>query len=155
MSKLLGPIVKRMRQLGRDTTNTIQEFIGLDKGIEAIGASADDFDADINKLQQHVMDLSERWLRMYTEIQVLRAKKQEITSLPSIADRLADAIQILELQDEVMDVDYIQLARCILHTAPAQFGPAVKEVSSFIGGPEQLSALFIAIEMAMKLNSEE
>ena len=149
MSKQLGPVVKRMRQLGRDTNNTIQEFMGLNKGIEAVGASADSFDSDIDTLQNHVLKLSESWLRMYTEVQVLRAKKQETISLPDIADKLADAIQILELQDEVFDVDYIQLARCILHTASAQFDAAVKEINSFDGGPEQLSALFIAIERQM------
>jgi len=145
MSKQLGPIVKRMRELGRDTTNTIQEFIGLSTGVDAISTSADDFDVDIDNLQKHILKISESWLRMYTDVQVLRAKKQEIAALPDLAEKMVDTIQILQLQDEVFDVDYIQLARCILHIVPAQLDAAVKEVGSFDGGKEQLALMRDAI----------
>jgi len=140
-----------MRELGRDTTNTIQEFIGLSTGVDAISTSADDFDVDIDNLQKHILKISESWLRMYTDVQVLRAKKQEIAALPDLAEKMVDTIQILQLQDEVFDVDYIQLARCILHTVPDQLDAAMKEVISFDGGPEQLSALFVAIEKLMRI----
>ena len=150
MAKQLAPVVKRMRALGRDTRNTIGEFMGLAKGIDALDANSEAFDQDIDHLQQAMARVSQGWTEMLIDIQVLRAKKMEVGSLPDLAERMADTVMILEQVDELIDVDYIHWARSSLQLSPELLDVAVREVASYEGGGRKLELLRAAIDRLLE-----
>lgn len=141
MKNELGPVVRRMRLLGRDTANTVREFMGLTQGIDTVSDSADRFEADLDDLQRAMMKVGQGWLEMSSQIQTLKAKREEVGSLPNLAERMADTVMILEQVDELKALDYIAWANRTLSLDPDLFEVAVKEASSHEGGPERLRLL--------------
>lgn len=145
MANEFGPVVRRMRLLGRDTANTVREFMGLTSGIDTISQRADTFEADLDNLQKAMARVGQGWLQMSNEIQTLAAKRTEIGNLPNLAERMSDTIMILEQVDELKALDYIAWATRTLNLQPDLYDVAVKEVSSHEGGQDRLKLLAAAI----------
>lgn len=141
MNNELGPVVRRMRLLGRDTANTVREFMGLTQGIDTVSDSATRFETDLDNLQKAMMKVGQGWLEMSSQIQTLKAKREEVGSLPNLAERMADTVMILEQVDDLKALDYIAWATHTLNLSTELFEVAVKEAGSHEGGPERLRLL--------------
>lgn len=141
MSSLHGPLKRQLQRLIPEARNLQQSTDTLVKALEKTSTTESD------QLEANFLIFAESFITFLQGVRQIGGYGRELAEMPNVADRLADIMLVLDRLDYVERLDYIGLARRIENIQGADMVKlAVKELSTYEGGPERLGWLKAAIE---------
>lgn len=141
MSNLHQPLKRQLQRLIPEARNLQQSADTLVKALEKTSTTASD------ELEARFLTFAEAFITFLQGVRRVGGYGRELAEMPNVADRLADMMLVLDRLDYVERLDYIGLARRIENIQDADMVRlAVRELSTYEGGPERLGWLKAAIE---------